>query len=460
MFKRMLFRHSFTTISSCIATVLLLLTSAHVDAQAPTGPARLNVVAPRQVLSGSKGRLDIMLVDAVGQPTKADRDVVLHVSAPGAKIDQETVVIPKGQASAQVDVSRTEAGVANVQVEQVKTATPILSATTSISFSPESSYTPVLPLRISLSVEPRTQLLAGVERGAVVASLVDRNNVPFQVGGNVEVSFPGLGGLVTPNPIRILAGSSHAEGTLTSGTPASYTLRPIVSPSVLLGRPVKVENVKVEFVSPIGGVHIVSEAGDYVQRVWRPRLPLKFWLVDVKGAHVKADIDRTIDVHVDPPDLGIIEPAEVIIPVGSPSAEADYIPLKEGKGTITGLAMPSLKVGEVTIEFRYRFLLFGLVAFGGGLLGGFLRVYRGDRRSGADFLKSSLIGSVTGVLLYLLLPLVITLGFKPASFQAASKIFEAFTWGIMGGLAGPATIRAILERRFGLGAAAAGSPVN
>jgi hypothetical protein len=191
----------------------------------------------------------------------------------------------------------------------------------------------------------------------------------------------------------------------------------------------------VEFVSPIVGLRLIADPS-YAERVSRPKIALKIGLVDAQGNWIASDKDRTVLLRADPATGGVLGKAEITIPKGNSVAETTFVPSGEGKTTIKAVVREGLVVEPSEIEFKYASMYFWFLAALGGLIGGGVRNAIGTDHSAKRILLHCLGGAVTGLLTYLLLPLIISLSLKPANLQTSSKVFEAFVWGFIGGGSG------------------------
>ncbi len=408
--------------------------------QAPKGVARIALGAPPTVVAGQQGTVAIRLLNAAGQPTAADADMKLHVDALGAVVDHQTITIPKGATSAQVGVSKERPGTSDIRVEQIDDPTGGFKANAQIGFLPSDTYTPVSPLSLWLSVQPNAKLKAGVETAKIIVRYIDSQKVSIPARRSIQVAFPGLADKISPYPLRIPSGAPFGEATLTDNRAEIIPLNPVPSPPISI---ISDAN-SVEFVSPIVGLRLIADPS-YSERVRHPKIALKIGLVDVQGNWIASDKDRTVLLRVEPSTGGVLGKVEVTIPKGNSVAETTFAPAGEGKSTIKAIVGEGLIVEPAEIEFKYASPYFWLLAALGGLIGGGVRNAIGADHSIKKVLLQCGGGIVTGLLTYLLLPLIVSLSLKPVDLQTSSKVFEAFLWGFIGGGSGIALLGKILS---------------
>ncbi len=408
--------------------------------QAPKGTARIALEAPTSVEAGGKGVVNIRLLGAAGQPTAAETDVKFRIDAVGAAVEHQTITIPKGATSGQVVVSKDAPGISDVRVEQTDVAAGGFKANAQIGFSPSDDYRPVGAISLWLSVQPNTKLKAGIETAKIIVRYIDSQKVSIPARQDILVSFPGLADKITPYPLRIPSGAPFGEADLTDNRAEIIPLNPVPSPPVSVSS----DSSTVEFVSPIVGLRLIADPA-YAERVRHPKIALKIGLEDAQGNWIASDKDRTVLLQVDPATGGVLEKAEITIPKGNSVAETTFVPSGEGTSTIKAIVGEGLLVEPAKIEFRNAYLYFWLIAALGGLIGGGVRNAIGSDHSPKRFLSHCFGGAVTGLLTYLLLPLIISLSLKPENLQTSSKVFEAFAWGFIGGGSGVALLGKILS---------------
>src|SRR5207245_2887277 len=121
----------------------------------PFSAVRVAPFAPVTAPAGTRAEVNIKLLDGAGRPTTANQDITLRVSAPGAKVDKESVVIPKGRDGTEVFVTGDHPGLSEIRVEPTQgprnLPTTLAGGVTNIGFSPNRPYHPVLPVSLSLS---------------------------------------------------------------------------------------------------------------------------------------------------------------------------------------------------------------------------------------------------------------------------------------------------------------------
>jgi hypothetical protein len=284
----------------------------------------------------------------------------------------------------------------------------------------------------------------------VVAVLLDKNKIPVQVEQGVEVAFPGSN-VIEPNPLKIGHGESFAIGLLSATTTTGFEiLSPILRPPTIGGQPVLRSVLQIEIVSPINTIRLESEYGEYVKAITRPSIPLTLTLIDVNGDPIASDKDRTVVLRVDPPNAGNLEKPEIIVAAGTKTSKAFYIPYQEGKAKILASA-GQLQVQPITIEFHYRWWFYAFLALIGGAAGGFVRSYRKENPSPQHFCVNTATGAASGLLAYTSAPLLLTISLNIQNLQntqVATKVFEAFVWGVLGGFGGPSLIADALQRKI------------
>jgi len=142
---------------------------------------------------------------------------------------------------------------------------------------------------------------------------------------------------------------------------------------------------------------------------------------------------------------GTVAKTDITIPKGSSVAETTFQPLAEGKSVIKAVVGEGLIVETEDVEFKYAYIYFWGIAALGGFIGGVIRNAVGSDHSAKTVVVHCIGGCATGLLVYLLLPLMVSLSLKPVNLQNASKVFEAFAWGFIGGGTGTALLGKIIS---------------
>ena len=405
--------------------------------------SRILLRAPRTAVPGQPVTVQILLQDSWARPMKASRDVNLRVESQGAQVDPTTVVIPKGQDSIQTQVTLSKPGVADVRVRAMNSGS-ILGGWTPISGVARSDYTPVLPLKIDLSISPRTKLFAG-ETGKITALLVDSANVPIQAPEAIKISFPGLVGTLKPRSLTIERGDPFGEAALSVESQVHESLHPVPTPAVVQGRPLVVGDLPLDVQSRISRLHIVCER--FAQRLWRSRIPVAVRLLDVDGIESPADKPRTVALRIEPADAAELERPEVTFEMGQREVATSVLPYREGKFKLAAEYLTEELKGDTRdLEFRYVWWFFMFIAVVGGGAGGFLRWSRQRHRARTRLLSHLVLGAITAAILYALVPTLGKVLFALPDLQLAGRAFAAFTWGVIGGVLGPATLATRFER--------------
>jgi hypothetical protein len=396
-------------------------------AQAPHIPTHLQIEAPKNV-SGGQGTLNIKLLDAKGQPIQATSDLKFTVKASEGQ-SQQTVVIHKGDTSADVAVSKSAPGLSNFHVESADPSAIGLAGNTQIGFTPESGYHPVPPLSLLLTVQPGVKLITG-EPARVIVRYVDSHKVPIPAQSAIKVGFPGLGELMSPASVNIPAGELYGEATLSSSQPQLVSLNPVASP------PISVDNQAstVEFVSPIVATRVVLSQ-TYVKAIRHPRITLTVGFMDSQGNWIAPDQDRVLILQVDPPSAGMLALSSITVPKGQQSVSTTFVATQEGTSKIKAVSRDVVSE-DSGFEFHYGAVYFWLIAAVGGLIGGGVRNALGSDHSVKKIVVHLAGGLMIGVVTYLIAPLLVGLSLKPAGLENGSKIFEAFAWGFLGGGSG------------------------
>jgi hypothetical protein len=395
--------------------------------QAPHIPTQLQIEAPKNV-SGSQGKLNIKLLDAKGQPIQASSDLKFTVKASEGQ-GQQTVVIHKGDTSADVAVSKSAPGLADFHVESAGASTMGLAGSTQIGFIPQSGYRPVPPLSLLLTVQPGVKLKAG-ETARVIVRYVDSHRIPVPAQSAIKVGFPGLGVLLSPASVNIPAGELYGEAALSSPQPQLISLNPVASP------PTSVDNQAgtVEFVSPIVATRVVLSQ-PYVKSVRHPRITLTVGFMDSQGNWIAPDQDRVLILQVDPPSAGVLGVSSITVPKGQLNVSTTFVATEEGTSKIKAVSGDVVSQ-DAGFEFYYGAIYFWFIAAIGGLIGGGVRNALGSDHSVKKIVVHLGGGLVIGVITYLIAPLLVGLSLKPAGLENGSKIFEAFAWGFLGGGSG------------------------
>lgn len=420
-----------------LTPAILLTAAGPLLAQAPSGPAKIAVGAPLMAPMSTPSKVDITLQDARGKPAAADRDIQLRVFKPGVTAP-EIVTVLKGSSSAQVSVVGKHAGLGEVSVEPVNTTSHILSATSEIGFAPEQAYTPVLPLNLTLSVSPRSQLFAGADTGKVVARLLDSRGIPTAATHDISVMFPEVSEWLEPHMLRIAAGSAVGSVTISSSAAGKLVLAPVVEPPSFRGSPIGTQRLDIEFVNQIVALRLLADPR-YAKAFSRPEFTVKAGLIDAQGNWIASDNDRTIVLRVEPPAAGRLREGELTIKRGTSVAQTSYMPNDEGVAKLSALGS-GLQVQDDQIHFSYAWTYFIMFAALFGFFGGVTKQALKGKWDLKQFIIGAVVGTACGVLAYVLAPLIVTLSFKPEQLKNASKLFEAIAWGFVGGGGGPALL--------------------
>ena len=418
-----------------LSTFVFVVISSLLTAQSNSNrrvPARLEVEAPKGIAGGESGHVNVKLVDAAGNPIKAESNLSFHVNAAnGAQLSQQEVVIPKGQSSADITVSKIAPGISNIQVQQTGAQGGGLSAGTQIGSTPGQDYAPVPPFSLAMGISPGTKLKAGIETAKIIIRMLDSNKMTVPAMNDIKVAFPGLENLLSPPQISMSKGALYAEANLVSAQPQSLTLSPLVFPTM----PVLADASTVEFVSPILGIAVTS-AEPFVKSVHRRSIVINVTLRDAHGDPINSDRDRSVLLNVSPAAAGILQNANLTIPQGKPGVSTMFTPLQEGQASILISTGDRLDIQNATQEFHYAAMYFWLIAAIGGVIGGIIRNALGTNHSPKTIALHLAGGVFTGVVAYLVAPLLVALSLKPAGLENSSKIFEAFVWGVLGGGSG------------------------
>lgn len=396
-------------------------------AQAPQVPTHLEVEGPKNVVGGADGKLNIKLLDANGHPFTATKDLKFNVKASAGQLDHQTVIIHKGESSADVTVSKNAPGLSNIQVEAADNAAAGLAGGTQVGFT-STGYRPVQPLSLLVTVQPATKLKAGVDTARVIVRYVDKTNVPVPTKTAIRVDFPGVSNMLTPSSVSIPAGSLFGEADLAVKSPQLVPLNAVASP------PIAANNAVAEFVSPIVATRVIPDH-TYIKSVKHPKVDLAVGLIDDQGNWISSDQDRTLLLEVDPPSAGMFSESSVTIPKGQSTATVSFTPLQEGESKIKAVA-GDIASPDASFEFYYAALYFWLIAALGGIVGGGVRNGLSDDHTTKKIIAHVGGGLVIGVIAYLVAPLLVAVSLKPAGLENNSKIFEAFVWGFFGGGSG------------------------
>ncbi len=412
-------------------SVVLLPGGLSVFAQVVQTLPRIAVTRTSPTMVNSKpADLEIKLMDSTGAPFIADKDLQWRVSAYGGRPDRDLVVIQRGQSQAHLTITRDVPGVSYVSVQPVGASSALGATGVQIAFSAKRDYRPLLPLSLFLNVIRGAKLRASVDKVHVTGLIEDRARVPVPAPRDYEVTFPGLSDLIKPYPMHFKAGSPEGEEVvLAAQTPGVLPFTPVVNPPLSI-----VSNASsLEFDSPILGLRIICDPC-YVKAVSRQNIKVKIGLMDVHANWIASDGDRTVILRVDPPDAGRLGTSEFTILRGTSTYETTFTPYKECIAKITALAEQGFIIQTAQIEFHYAFSLFLIVAAIGGMAGGSVRelIQTGKLRF-KSFIRGVLAGALFGMLAYILAPALVSVSFKPEILQNASKLFEAFLWGFVGG---------------------------
>jgi len=391
------------------------------------------------IIAGKPADFEIKIVNSAGEPVVADREFRLRVSTVGASADKDLILIPKGQSQTHINIRRDSPGVSYVSVTPLEASSVRPATDVPVAFSAEPDYKPVPPLTLILNVS-QSKLRAGIDKVKVSGLIEDKARVPVPAQHDYDISFPGLSDLITPYPMHIKTGSSGGECTLASPTPGILPFTPAVNPPLTI-----VSNAStVEFDSPILGLRILADPS-YINAVTRRSTQVKVGFFDVHKNWIGPDDDRTVILNVEPPDAGTLGISAVTIPKGIAVYETKFTPLKEGVAKITALTEPGLIVDTAQIEFHYAFSLFLIIAALGGIAGGVVRhLVQGGKQDFKSIVLAGGLGTLLGLLAYILAPALVSVSFKPESLQNASKLFEAFLWGFIGGGSGAALFAKLL----------------
>lgn len=431
--------------------LMVVLGAVSVCAQAPQVPARLEVEGPRNVVGGEQGKLNIKLVDAAGHPFTATKDLKFNVKASDGQLDHQTVIIHKGDSSANLTVSKAAPGLSNIQVEGADNSAAGLAGGTQVGFTPNTDYTPVPPLSLLITVQPAAKLKAGVDTAKVIVRYVDKTNVPVPAKTAIRIDFPGVSNMLTPSSVSIPAGSLFGEADLAAKTPQLVPLNAVASP------PIATNNATAEFVSPIVATRVIPDHS-YVKSVRHSPVSLAVGLIDDKGNWIPSDQDRTLLLQVDPPSAGTFSASSVTIPKGQSTATVMFTPLREGQSKIKAVA-GDIASPDASFEFYYAAIYFWLIAAIGGVIGGGVRNALGSDHSIKKIGVHVGGGAAIGVVVYLVAPLLVAISLKPAGLENNSEIFEAFVWGFFGGGSG-VTLLGRIFAKTGSSSAKSTAPVQ
>lgn len=410
--------------------------------QAPKLPPSFDLIVPEKATVGAMEKAAVVLKDAAGKPVKATHDITFKISAPNAKFQKTTAVIPKGQSSIDVGFVASSPGVSNIKVEQLQAPETIRGAATQFAAAPQAAYTPKPPFSILLGISPRAQVIAGTEHAKIVARLLDERGLAASVDRDVSISFPELSDALAPHPLVIKAGEEYGESTWSPHDPVSLDVRPSIQPAALLGSPVTAQPLHVEALTDIVGFRLIADPA-WVQAIARPAITLRMGFVDAQGNWQATDRDRTIILRTDPQDGGRLQTSDITIPRGETVATTTFTPAGEGTTKILAEA-GGLSVTPATVVFKYALFYFLFIALVGAVCGGSIQFWiQKDAHGTAAWLQRVGIGVVCGVVAYIVAPALVSVGFKPEALQNASKAFEAFLWGFIGGGGGPAIFAAL-----------------
>lgn len=417
------------------AFALTAILGGALQAQRPVAQ-HLEIAGPRDLPRGQSRTFNVNLVDPQGRPITSNSDIKLQVNAPGTQVDHQVVVIPKGQSSAAVNISKQDAGISNIRVQQVETPGPGLAAATEVGLASDGSYHPVPPLSLWVSVRPlASKFKAGLDTPTVIVRWRDSQKLTVPAQQDIKVAFPGVGKALSTSPIAMHRGDTYAEATLTETQPEVVTLDAVSNPPMSIFS----DTSTVEFVSPIAALKLIPDHS-YLKTIFHPKIKVKIGLFDGEGNWIAADHDRAVVLQVDPPSAGTLSSSDVTIPQGQKLIEATFIPAKEGKATIKALTGETLTIQNADVEFYYAAPFFWMVAALGGLIGGIVKNALGNDHSRKTIVVDVGGGFGVGVLAYILAPLLIALSLKPSGLENSSKIFEAFFWGFFGGGTGIALL--------------------
>jgi hypothetical protein len=414
----------------CCGLLAITMPGLSLNGQTAQELPKLSVTADTTVAAAGKPvQLKLQLSDQTGAPIFTDRDLQFNVEAPGAKPDQSLVVIPKGQTSALLNVRSDSPGVSSVTFEPASASSALAQTSAQVAFSPGPDYKPRLPLSLLLRVLPGSKLRATLDKAELILLVVDQSRVPVPAPHLFVVRFPGLDEVITPFPLNIEAGSPEATAVLATQVPGNYELNPVVVPpiSVLSDAPTLV------FENPVAGLRILADPS-YVKAVFRPHVPIKAGLYDVRGNSISTDHDLTVILRVDPLGAGRLTTSQFTLPRGNSTIATIFTPSDEGRATISALTEKGLNIEVGQLEFHYAFTLFVIVALIGGIAGGIVRnALQSATPPRGRYILGILAAAFFGVLAFILAPVIVSVSFKPEVLQNSSKLFEAFLWGFIGG---------------------------
>jgi hypothetical protein len=382
----------------------------------------------------------LKLLDADGRAVAAPRDIHLRATASNASVNKSEVIIEKGATSAQVTVSKESPGIADFSVKQVGGVTSAFSGSTQLSFAPDTSVVPKPPFVIAVSISPSSRLRAGLETGTVVARILDAEQREFPAHRTYTIRFPELTGPVhvMPPNLTIQTGESYGTTEVSATQPTVLPFRPSVNPPSTVLSSVD----RLEFISPIVSAIAIPQHS-YLEAMWPPKIGLAVGLTDGRGNWISSDESKTILLRAEPDNDGIFESSAIQISKGQSVVQSYYTPLREGKVIVKAIA-GGLQSPDMTIEFRYTAYFFWIIALVGGLLGGIVK-YVLDGERGLRVLLGALVGCFTGWLAYVLVPVLDFRSLSPL-IQGASRVFQAFVYGFLGGGIGFAIFKPLLNK--------------
>ena len=405
----------------------------------PVPAARLDIAAPA-TSPGTSQTVDLKLLDANGKPVPAPQTLRFHTSASGASVDKSEVLIEKGSTSAQVTVTKNAPGLTEFAVEQVGTVSPAFSSKAQLSFTSGIAFAPKPPFFIAISVSPTARIRVG-DSGTVVARLVDAKRREFPAPQAYTITFPEIAAQAAVDPVALTIGKGTSVGTakVSAKQPIILPFRPSINPPSAILSSVS----SLEFISPVVSA-VAIPTHSYLEAIWPPRIELAVGLTDTRRNWIASDEDKTILLQADPDNIGVFESSVINLGKGQSAVKTYYRPLREGKILLTAVA-GGLQSPQMTIEFRYVAYFFWIIAVIGGLAGGIVKkVYEGEKNL-LKLLPGALVGCFTGLLVYILVPVLDFKSIEPV-VQGASRVFSAFVYGFIGGGTGFALLDAFLKK--------------
>ncbi len=400
--------------------------------------AQLRIEPPPGPITAPQHPVTVTLFDADGKPVVARDPVHLKVTATGAAVNQTVLVIPAGQSSATLNVSRQGSGLAHVSVENIAQG-PLLRATVPLSFVGD-EFSPKKPFSIALDIVPGTKLKPGL-KATLIARMIDADGREFPAQANYRINFPELSATAKLEPPEMLLPKdvSNARMTVTSDSAQSLVVKPSVTPYLS----VQSHPSSIEFESPVWGAVLVPKHS-YIEAFWPPKIETTVGIIDIRNNWYASDEGRTLRIQGTPSSQGVFENEQIQIPKGVEAIPSFYIPLREGKITIK-VSSGGLQSPETTIEFRYRIWFFLFMAALGGIGGGIVRDGLAGKLTRKELLPGAAVGCLVGVLVYALAP-ALDIGSTSPDLQAGGRVFLAFFYGFIGGGVGFAIFKPLLAK--------------